>query len=123
MVVIEIDEGLAGALAARAETSAAALGNDSASSLDNEGSNLDLLLDVELEASIRFGQKELLLRDVLNLRPGAVVELARQVNEPAELLVAGRLMARGEVVVVEGNYGLRITEILGPAERIAAIRG
>jgi flagellar motor switch protein FliN len=121
-VVLEIDGELAGALAARRETGAAAAG-DTASAIEDEGSNLDLLLDVELEASIRFGQKELLLKDVLNLRPGAVVELARQVNEPAELLVAGRLMARGEVVVVEGNYGLRITEILGPAERIAAIRG
>ncbi len=122
-VVLEIDEALAGALTARVETGGAAAGVDPTSALDDEGSNLDLLLDVELEASIRFGQKELLLKDVLNLRPGAVVELARQVNEPAELLVAGRLMARGEVVVVEGNYGLRITEILGPAERIAAIRG
>jgi flagellar motor switch protein FliN/FliY len=123
-VVLEIDEALAGALAARAETGAgAAAGAEAGAGGEDEGANLDLLLDVELEASIRFGQKELLLKDVLNLRPGAVVELARQVNEPAELLVAGRLMARGEVVVVEGNYGLRITEILGPAERIAAIRG
>jgi flagellar motor switch protein FliN len=122
-VIVEIDEPLAGSLASRATAGgASAAGSETASTLD-EGSNLDLLLDVELEASIRFGQKELLLKDVLNLRPGAVVELARQVNEPAELLVAGRLMARGEVVVVEGNYGLRITEILGPAERIAAIRG
>jgi flagellar motor switch protein FliN/FliY len=122
-VVVEIDDALAGALAARKETGGAAAAGSEAAAIEDEGSNLDLLLDVELEASIRFGQKELLLKDVLNLRPGAVVELARQVNEPAELLVAGRLMARGEVVVVEGNYGLRITEILGPAERIAAIRG
>ncbi|SRR5579875_118674 len=86
------------------------------------GSNLELLLDVELEASIRFGQREMLLKDVLELRPGAVIELARQVDEPAELLVAGRVMARGEVVVIEGNYGLRITEILSPAERYQAIR-
>jgi flagellar motor switch protein FliN len=123
MVVIEIDETLAGAIAARAATGgAAAAERETKPALDDEETNLELLLDVELEASIRFGQKELLLKDVLNLRPGAVVELARQVNEPAELLVAGRLMARGEVVVVEGNYGLRITEILGQAERIAAIR-
>jgi flagellar motor switch protein FliN len=122
-VVLEIDEALEGALAERAEKEGAGAAAETEAGGEDEGSNLDLLLDVELEASIRFGQKELLLRDVLNLRPGAVVELARQVNEPAELLVAGRLMARGEVVVVEGNYGLRITEILGPAERIAAIRG
>jgi len=87
------------------------------------GSNLDLLLDVELEASIRFGQRELLLRDVLGFRSGTVVELEHQVDEPAELLVAGRLVARGEVVVVEGNYGLRITEILGPRERYNTLGG
>jgi flagellar motor switch protein FliN/FliY len=92
------------------------------SDADAPGSNLELLLDVELEASIRFGQREMLLKDVLELRPGAVIELARQVDEPAELLVAGRVMARGEVVVIEGNYGLRITEILSPAERYQAIR-
>lgn len=123
-VLLEIDEALVGALAERAEADGrGAEGGETEPGGEDDGSNLDLLLDVELEASIRFGQKELLLKDVLNLRPGAVVELARQVNEPAELLVAGKLMARGEVVVVEGNYGLRITEILGPAERIAAIRG
>ena len=83
--------------------------------------NLELLLDIELEASIRFGQRELLLRDILGLRSGTVIELERQVDEPAELLVAGRLMARGEVVVVEGNYGLRITEIVGQSERCDSV--
>lgn len=84
-------------------------------------SNLDLLLDIELEATIRFGQREMLLRDVIDLRAGSVVELERHVEEPAELLVAGRAVARGEVVVVEGNYGLRITEILSPRQRYEAV--
>jgi len=84
---------------------------------DATNSNLDLLLDIELDVTIRFGQREMLLRDVLDLRSGSVIELERHVEEPAELLVAGRPIARGEVVVVEGNYGLRITEILSPRQR------
>lgn len=122
-VLMETDEACGQSLLEKGTADESTPPDQPGSQRQEEGRNLDLLLDVELEASIRFGQKELLLKDVLDLRPGTVVELARQVNEPAELLVAGRLMARGEVVVVEGNYGLRITEILGPAERMAAIRG
>jgi len=88
---------------------------------DATSSNLDLLLDIELEVTIRFGQREMLLRDVLDLRSGSVIELERHVEEPAELLVAGRPVARGEVVVVEGNYGLRITEILSPRQRYEVV--
>ena len=80
-------------------------------------SNLDLLLDVELEATIRFGERELPLREIFGLMPGTVVELNQMVNEPAELLVAGRLVARGEVVVVDGNFGLQITEVVSRAQR------
>jgi len=88
---------------------------------DLSTSNLDLLLDIELDVTIRFGQREMLLRDVLDLRSGSVIELERHVEEPAELLVAGRAVARGEVVVVEGNYGLRITEILSPRQRYEVV--
>ncbi len=84
--------------------------------------NLALVLDVELEATIRFGEREMLLRDIFGLMAGAVVELDQMVNEPAELLVAGRLVARGEVVVVDGNFGLRVTEVASVNERVAAIR-
>lgn len=73
--------------------------------------HLDLLLDVQLEATIRFGESQLLLRDILAAGPGAIFELDRDLNAPADLLVAGRLMARGEVVVINGNFGLRITEL------------
>jgi flagellar motor switch protein FliN len=79
--------------------------------------NLELLLDVELEATIRFGEREMLLRDVLGLMPGAVIELNQIVNEPASLIVAGRVIARGEVVVVEGNFGLRVTEVASRGQR------
>ena len=83
--------------------------------------NLDLLLEVELDASLRFGQREMLLREILELRPGSVVELNRQLQEPAELLVGGRIIARGEVVIVDGNYGLRITDIVHPQKRLESL--
>ncbi len=77
---------------------------------------LDLLMDVQLAMTLRFGTKRLLLREVLDLSPGAVVELDRKVQEPVDLLLDGRLVARGEVVVIDGNYGLRVTDVspLGP---------
>jgi flagellar motor switch protein FliN len=83
--------------------------------------NLDLLLDVELDASLRFGQREMPLREILELRPGSVIELDRSLQEPAELLVAGRVIARGEVVTVDGNYGLRITDIVQPRQRLESV--
>jgi flagellar motor switch protein FliN/FliY len=84
-------------------------------------SNLDLLLDVQLEASLRFGQREMLLRDILELHPGSVIELDRRVQEPAELIVSGRVIAHGEVVIVDGNYGLRITNITQPSQRLESV--
>jgi len=83
--------------------------------------NLGILLDVVLDASLRFGQKQMLLKDVLELRPGSIVELDRQVQDPAELLVAGRVIAKGEVVVVDGNYGLRIIEVAQPRDRLESL--
>jgi flagellar motor switch protein FliN/FliY len=76
--------------------------------------NLDLLMDVELEVTLRFGERSMLLRDILELGEGSVVELDRQVEEPVDLLLDGKLIARGEVVVVDGNYGLRVQEMLTP---------
>ena len=84
-------------------------------------SNLELLLDVRLDATIRFGQKQMLLREILELHPGTAVALDRQVEEPVELLVGGRVVAQGDVVIVDGNYGLRITEILSPQQRIESL--
>lgn len=76
--------------------------------------NLDLLMDVELNVTLRFGQRQLTLREVLELTSGSVVELDRQVEEPVELLLDGKVIARGEAVVVDGNYGLRVTEVVQP---------
>jgi len=77
--------------------------------------NLDLLMEVELAVTLRFGSRRLLLRELLDLNPGAVIELDRQVQEPVDLLLDDRILARGEVVVLDGNYGLRVTEVAPPA--------
>jgi flagellar motor switch protein FliN len=79
--------------------------------------SLDLLFDVELEATIRFGGCQLPLREILSMNPGSIVELDHRIDDSAELLVAGRLVARGEVVVVEGCFGLRVTELVSARER------
>ncbi|HZQ17821.1 MAG TPA: FliM/FliN family flagellar motor switch protein [Terriglobales bacterium] len=73
---------------------------------------LDLLMDVELEVALRFGGRNVLLKEILELGPGAVLELDRDIQDEADLLLDGRLIARGEVVAVEGNFGLRVTELL-----------
>lgn len=76
--------------------------------------NLKLVMDVELTVSLRFGQRQLPLREVLDLSSGSVIELDRMVDEPVELLLDGKVIARGEAVIVDGNYGLRVTEIPQP---------
>lgn len=76
--------------------------------------NLDLVMDVELNVTLRFGQRQLSLREVLDLTSGSVVELDRQVDEPVELVLDGRVVARGEAVIIDGNYGMRITQVLQP---------
>ncbi len=83
--------------------------------------NFNLLLDVELAATLRFGRREMLLKDILELSSGSVVELDRLVQEPVELLIDHKVVARGEVVIVEGNYGLRITEVASPQQRIECL--
>jgi len=77
-------------------------------------SNLDLLLGVDLNLTLRFGQRTLTLREIMDLSSGSIIELDRQVQEPADLLLGDKLIARGEVVIVDGNYGLRITEVADP---------
>jgi flagellar motor switch protein FliN len=82
--------------------------------VDAPSYNLNLVMDVELNVSLRFGQRRLPLSDVLGLSSGSIVELDRMVDEPVELYLDGKLIARGEAVIVDGNYGLRVTEIPQP---------
>ena len=82
----------------------------------------ELLLDVELETTLRFGALELPLREVLELGPGDVLPLDRHVREPVELVVGDRIVARGEVVLVGGNFALQVTEVAEPRRRLETIR-
>ncbi len=75
---------------------------------------LDMLHDVEMEVSAELGRTRMSVRELLSLAPGAIVELDRAAGSPADLLVNGRLIARGEVVVIDENFGIRITEIVAP---------
>ena len=84
--------------------------------------NLGLLLDVELEAMVRVGEREMLLRDVFRLTPGAVVELDQVVNSAVSLLVGGKLVARGEIVAVGGNFAVQVSEVASAAERVSALQ-
>ena len=100
-------------LAAMSATATGANAADAAAA-GFDPANLRLVMDVELNVSLRFGQRQLPLREVLELASGSVIELDRMVDEPVELLLDGKLIARGEAVIVDGNYGLRITEIPQP---------
>jgi len=83
---------------------------------------LELLLDVELDASLRFGCREMPLGEILDLGPGDVVQLDRHIADPVDLIVGDKIVARGEVVLVNGNFGLRITEVAAPRKRLESIR-
>ena len=79
--------------------------------------NIERLMDVEMNVTVRFGKTEMPLRDVVRFGVGSMIELNRSVDEPVELLVNNYPFAHGEVVVVDGYYGVRITEIGTPEER------
>jgi flagellar motor switch protein FliN/FliY len=83
---------------------------------------IKLLMDVELEVSLRFGCKELPLGEILDLGPGDVVQLDRNVTDPVDLIVGDKIVACGEVVLVNGNFGLRVTEVASPKKRLESIR-
>jgi flagellar motor switch protein FliN/FliY len=82
----------------------------------------DLLLEIELDATLQFGSRELALKDVLALSLGDVLELNRHVSEPVELVVGDRIVARGEVVILDGNFALLVTEVAEPQLRLESIR-
>lgn len=79
--------------------------------------NIERLLDVEMNVTVRFGTTEVALRDIVRLGIGSMIELNRTVDEPVELLVNNSAFARGEVVVIDGYYGVRVTEIGSTEER------
>ncbi len=88
------------------------------SSMVADTAGIELLLDIPLEISVELGRLKMLIRDVLDLGTGSIVEIDRAAGEPVDVMVNGRLVAKGEVVVIEDNFGVRITEILTPQERL-----
>jgi flagellar motor switch protein FliN len=108
---------------ARPASAAAAAGNFSpASSPPGLSPGLSLLLDVELEVSLRFGAREMPLGEILDLGPGDVVQLDRHIHDPVDLIVGDKIVASGEVVLVNGNFGLRVTHVAEPQKRLESIR-
>ncbi|MBL8913518.1 MAG: flagellar motor switch protein FliN [Archangium sp.] len=83
---------------------------------------LDLLLDVPLDVTVELGRSRMTIQDLLGLTPGSVVELDKVAGEPLDIVVNDRLIARGEAVVVNDKFGIRITDIISKAERIARLR-
>ena len=83
---------------------------------------LDLLLDIEVDASLRFGSRELAIRELLATGPGDVLELDRTITDPVDLVVGDKIVARGEVVLVNGNFGLRVTEVAEPRKCLESVR-
>lgn len=85
--------------------------------------NFELLLDVQMVLTVELGRTKKYVKDILSLGEGSIIELDKLAGEPVDLLVNGKLIAKGEVVVIDENFGVRVTDIVGPAERIARMTG
>ena len=83
--------------------------------------NLSLLLDVPLRVTVELGRTEMSIREVLSLGPGSVVELSKVAGEVVDILVNGKLIAHGEVVVIDDMFGVRVTDIVPPAVRVRSL--
>ena len=86
-----------------------------------ETKNLDLILDIPLTVTVELGRSKMLINDLLQLGQGSVIELTKLVGEPLEVLVNDKLVARGEVVVVNDKFGVRLTDIVSPMERVQSL--
>ncbi len=84
--------------------------------------DLDFLLDIPLQITVELGRTRMLIKDLLQLSQGSVLELEKLAGEPMEILISGKLVARGEVVVVNEKFGVRLTDIISPAERIRQLK-
>ena len=84
--------------------------------------SLDFILDIPLKVTVELGRSKMAIREILQLQQGSVVELTKFAGEPLEVLVNEKLIARGEVVVVNEKFGVRLTDIISPVERIEQLR-
>jgi flagellar motor switch protein FliN len=96
--------------------------NETTPPADGQNRRLDMLLDVPLDVSVELGRCRMTIQDLLALGPGAVIELDKVAGEPLDILINDRLVARGEAVVVNDMFGVRITDIVSPQERVARLR-
>ncbi|TVR44033.1 MAG: flagellar motor switch protein FliN [Planctomycetota bacterium] len=85
--------------------------------------NLDLIRDIQVTLTVELGRTDMVIEEVMGLTPGKVIELDKLAGEPLDILINGKLLAKGEVVVVDENFGIRITSIVDPRARVQAIGG
>ena len=85
-------------------------------------SNINMLLDIQLQVAIELGRTEMSIKRILELGPGSIIELDRMAGEPVDLLVNGKIVAKGEVVVVDENFGIRIVSLVSPEERLKSLK-
>ncbi|HHY41906.1 MAG TPA: flagellar motor switch phosphatase FliY [Thermoanaerobacterales bacterium] len=90
--------------------------------MHTSGSSLDLILDVPLEVTVELGRTSKTIKEILDISPGTIVELDKMAGEPVDILVNGKLVAKGEVVVIDENFGVRITEILNSIDRVKSLQ-
>lgn len=90
--------------------------------LTNEEARLSMLYDLQLPVSIELGNTNMLIRDILKLSRGSVIEFDKLVSEPVDILVNGKKVAEGEVVVIDKHFGIRITSLVEPGERLRGVR-
>jgi len=83
--------------------------------------DLGLILDIPLELSVEFGKVKIVINDLIQLGQGSIIELDKSVGDPLEIYINGKLIARGEVVVVDDKFGIRVTDIVSPIERVKSL--
>jgi flagellar motor switch protein FliN len=120
-------EAVAAATAASGQPTPSAATPPSARSAGTSGTaapgNLELILDIELPLWVRFGETAMTLQALTKLGPGTTLDLERSPDDPVDMMVNNTVIARGEVVVVAGNYGIRVTEVVSPTDRIRSMAG
>jgi flagellar motor switch protein FliN len=92
-----------------------------ANNLDMDKKNLEFILDIPLQVTVELGRTKMLVKDVLQLNQGAVIELTKLAGEPLDIFVNSKLVARGEAVVVNEKFGVRLVDIVSPNERVEKI--
>jgi flagellar motor switch protein FliN/FliY len=114
------------AVEAEAETAETEAAGDKADKMagipDTSHRNLTLIMDIPLRVAVELGRTKMVVNDLLNLGQGSVIELNKLAGEPMEVLVNDKLVARGEAVVVNEKFGVRLTDIISPSERVEQLK-